>query len=157
MEPGLTRYELRLDGAVRLFLDRDPSDVAGFAGRGDVRVPVIEADGRRRSLDGWEPLTWRGSAGSVERGPGFRYEMESGASDVIGGIVPGSDPLPVLVSPGIASADGPIFPATLGGQEELDPVAGLQFPSMIPNAPFIVLSRPRSSNGPPRSRSRASS
>ena len=69
--------------------------------------------------------------------------MESGASDVIGGIVPGSDPLPVLVSPGIASADGPIFPATLGGQElELDPVAGaLQFPSMIPNAPFIVLSR----------------
>jgi hypothetical protein len=90
-------------------------------------------------------MTWRGSAGRVEaEGTGARYEMESGASDVVGGIVPTSDPLPVLVSPGIASPGGPIFQATLGGQElQLDPVVGaIQFPSMIPNAPFIVLSGP---------------
>ena len=145
MEPGPARYELSLDAAVRLFsitihrTSLDSPDEVTF------EVRSIEADGEAISLEGWEPLTWRGSAGSVEpEGAGVRYEMESGASDVIGGIVPGSDPLPVLVSPGIASADGPIFPATLGGQElELDPVAGaLQFPSMIPNAPFIVLSGP---------------
>jgi hypothetical protein len=142
---GLTRYELALDAAVRLLsitihrTSLDSPDEVTF------EVRSIEADGEPISLEGWEPLTWRGSAGSVEpEGAGVRYEMESGASDVIGGIVPGSDPLPVLVSPGIASADGPIFPATLGGQElELDPVVGaLQFPSMIPNAPFIVLSGP---------------
>lgn len=145
VDPGLARYELRLDAAVRLFsitihrTSLDSPDEVTF------EVQTIEADGEAISLEGWEPLTWRGSAGSVEpESAGVRYEMESGASDVIGGIVPSSDPLPVLVSPGIASADGPIFPATLGGQElELDPVAGaLQFPSMIPNAPFIVLSGP---------------
>ncbi len=70
--------------------------------------------------------------------------MESGASDVIGGLVPTSDPLPVLVSPGIASPGGPMFQVTLGGQElQLDPVVGaIQFPSMIPNQPFIVMSGP---------------
>ncbi len=145
VEPGLARYELSLDAAVRLFsitihrTSLDSPDEVTF------EVRSIEADGEAISLEGWEPLTWRGSAGSVEpEGAGVRYEMESGASDVIGGIVPGSDPLPALVSPGIAAADGPIFPATLGGQElELDPVVGaLQFPSMIPNAPFIVLSGP---------------
>jgi putative ABC transport system permease protein len=145
VEPGLAHYDLGLDAAVRLFsitihrTSLDSPDEVTF------EVGSIEADGEAISLDGWEPLTWRGSAGSVEpEGAGVRYEMESGASDVIGGIVPGSEPLPVLVSPGIASVDGPIFPATLGGQElELDPVAGaLQFPSMIPNAPFMVLSGP---------------
>jgi hypothetical protein len=145
VEPGPARYELGLDAAVRLFsitihrTSLDSPDEVTF------EVGSIDADGEAISLEGWEPLTWRGSAGSVEpEGAGVRYEMESGASDVIGGIVPRSDPLPVLVSPGVASVDGPIFPATLGGQElELDPVVGaLQFPSMVPNAPFIVLSGP---------------
>ena len=145
VQPGLATYELPLDGAMRLLsitihrASRDSPDEVTF------EIRSVEADGEAFSLDGWEALTWRGSSGSVEvEGAGARYEMESGVSDVIGGIVPGSDPLPVLVSPGVASPGGPIFPATLGGQElELDPVVGaLQFPSMIPNAPFIVLSGP---------------
>jgi hypothetical protein len=145
VEPGLTTYELALDGVVRLLsitihrTSLDAPDEVTF----DMRS--IEADGASLSLEGWEPLTWRGSAGSVElEGAGVRYEMESGASDVIGGIVPGSRPLPALVSPGIASPGGPVFRATLGGQGiELDPVVGaFQFPSMIPNAPFIVVSGP---------------
>jgi putative ABC transport system permease protein len=145
IEPDLATYELALDGSVRLFsitihrTSLDSPDEVTF------EIGSVDVDGEAISLDGWEPLTWRGSAGSVEiEGTGARYEMESGASDVIGGLVPGSDPLPVLVSPGVASPGGPIFPATLGGQElELDPVMGaFQFPSMIPNAPFIVLSGP---------------
>jgi len=142
---GEATYELDLDGADRLFsitisrTSLDSPDEVTF------EISSIEADGEPLSLAGWQPMTWRGSAGTVEaEGTGARYEMESGASDVIGGIVPSSDPLPVLVSPGIASPGGPLFQATLGGQEfQLDPVVGaLQFPSMIPNAPFIVLSGP---------------
>lgn len=145
IEPGLSTYEMPLDGSVRLLsitihrTSLDAPDEVTFT------IGSVMADGEAVSLEGWEPLTWRGSGGSVEaEGSGVRYEMDSGASDVIGGIVPPSGPLPVLVSPAIASADGPIFPATLGGQEtQLEPVAqALQFPSMIPNAPFIVMSAP---------------
>jgi len=145
VERGAATYELQLDAAVRLFsitIHRTSLDTADEV---TFEIRSIEADGGALSLMGWEPLTWRGSAGSVEaEGAGVRYEMESGASDVIGGIVPHSDPLPVLISPGIASPGGPIFHAALGGQElELDPVVGaFQFPSMIPNQPFVVLSAP---------------
>jgi hypothetical protein len=143
VELGVATYELSLVDIVRLLsvtihrTSLDAPDEVTF------EIRSIAADGEPLSLEGWEPLTWRGSAGSVDlQGSGVRYEMESGASDVIGGIVPGSDPVPVLVSPGIASTGGPVFTATLGGQRlELDPVVGaFQFPSMIPNAPFIVLS-----------------
>jgi putative ABC transport system permease protein len=143
IEPGLATYEMPLEGAVRLLsitihrTSLDAPDEVTF------ELPSIASDGEQVSLDGWEPLTWRGSAGTVEpEGSGVRYEMDSGASDVIGGIVPGSDPLPVLVSPSIAGPGGPVFPASLGGQDvELDPVAGaIQFPSMLPNQPFIVMS-----------------
>jgi hypothetical protein len=145
VEPGSATYEMPLDGAVRLFsitisrTSLDSPDEVRF------EIRSIAADGEPLSLAGWQPLTWRGSTGTVEpEGTGVRYDMESGASDVLGGIVPTSDPLPVLVSPGVASAGGPLFQATLGGQElQLDPVVGaFQFPSMIPNAPFIVLSGP---------------
>ena len=143
IEPGPATYEMSLEGAARVLsitihrTSLDAPDEVTF------RISSIAADGELLSLEGWEPLTWRGSAGSVEpEGSSLRYEMESGASDVIGGIVPGSDPLPVLVSPGIAAPGGPVFPASLGGQDmQLDPVAGaVQFPSMLPNQPFIVMS-----------------
>jgi putative ABC transport system permease protein len=143
IEAGLATYEMPLEGAARLLsitihrTSLDAPDEMTF------EIPSIASDGEPVSLEGWEPLTWRGSDGTVEpEGSGIRYEMESGASDVIGGIVPGSDPLPVLVSPSIAGAGGPVFPASLGGQDmELDPVAGaIQFPSMLPNQPFIVMS-----------------
>ncbi|HWL90283.1 MAG TPA: ABC transporter permease [Actinomycetota bacterium] len=143
IEPGLASYELAIEGTVRLLsitihrTSLEAPDEATFEFRS------VAVDGEPLLLDGWEALTWRGSAGSVEHlGSDLRFEMDSGASDVIGGIVPPSDPLPVVVSPGIASPNGPVFPATLGGQEiELDPVAGaIQFPSMLPNQPFIVTS-----------------
>ena len=143
IQDGPATYDFAMDGAVRLLsitihrTSLESPDEVTF------HIPSVSADGQALSLSGWEPLTWRGSAGTVTaEGSGIRYDMESGASDVIGGIVPASDPLPVLTSFDIASAGGPTFEATLGGQEtELNPVANaLQFPSMIPNSPFIVLS-----------------
>jgi putative ABC transport system permease protein len=143
VEAGAAGYEMPIDGAVRLLSITIHRTSLDSPDEGTFEISSIAADGEPLSLEGWEALTWRGSAGSVEpEGSGVRYRMISGASDVVGGIVPGSDPLPVLVSPGVASAGGPIFPAALGGQDmELEPVAGaIQFPSMIPNAPFIVVS-----------------
>ncbi len=143
VDTGLATYELSIDGAVRLLSITIHRTSLDAPDEGTFLISSIAADGAPLSLDGWEALTWRGSTGSVHAvGSGVRYEMTSGASHVIGGIVPGSDPLPVLVSPSIASPGGPVFPAALGGQDmELDPVAGaIQFPSMIPNEPFIVVS-----------------
>ncbi|HEX6400577.1 MAG TPA: FtsX-like permease family protein, partial [Actinomycetota bacterium] len=146
IEPGAAAYSFAVGGATRLLsitihrtsLDAPPEGSFTFAS--------VEADGQPIPLDTWEPLTWRGSQGAVEPGSGggVTYRMESGASDVIGGLVPESDPVPVIVSPAVATAEGPNFIVTLGGQDvEVDPVAqALQFPSVIPNAPFIVISAP---------------
>jgi len=143
VEAGAASYEMPIDDAVRLLSITIHRTSLDSPDEGTFEISSVAADGEPLSLEGWEALTWRGSTGSVQQeGSGVRYEMTSGASDVIGGIVPGSDPLPVLVSPGVALAGGPIFPVALGGQDmQLDPVAGaIQFPSMIPNAPFIVVS-----------------
>jgi putative ABC transport system permease protein len=143
VEAGAATYEMSMDGAVRLLSITIHRTSLDSPDEGTFEISSVAADGEPLSLEGWEALTWRGSTGSVRpEGSGVRYEMTSGASDVIGGIVPGSDPLPVLVSPGVATPGGPVFPAALGGQDtELDPVAGaIQFPSLIPNAPFIVVS-----------------
>ena len=150
IEPGVATYEMQIEGAVRLLsitihrTSLEAPDEATFD------FTTITVDDRERCRwTGGSPLTWRGSAGSVEPvGSGLRFEMDSGASDVIGGIVPRvrSPPRPRL--PRLASSTGPVFPSTLGGQQfELDPVAtATQFPSMLPNAPFIVRPAPRCSN-----------
>ena len=143
VEAGAARYEMPIDASVRLLSITIHRTSLDAPDEGTFEISSVAADGKALSLADWEALTWRGSSGSVEPdGSGVRYEMISGASDVIGGIVPPSDPLPALVSPGIASAGGPVFPVALGGQDtQLDPVVGaLQFPSLIPNAPFIVVS-----------------
>ena len=143
VEAGAARYEMPIEAAVRLLSITIHRTSLDSPDEGTFVISSVAADGEALSLADWEALTWRGSRGSTEPdGSGVRYEMISGASDVIGGIVPPSDPLPALVSPAIAAPGGPVFPVALGGQDtELDPVAGaFQFPSLIPNAPFIVVS-----------------
>ena len=142
---GTATYDFPIEGAARLLsvtIHRTSLETPLGA---TIRFASISVDGEPLPLDGWNALTWRGSAGSVEPdGGGLRYRMESGASDIVGGIVPGSPPLPALVSPAIATPSGPNFHVTLGGQDvELDPVAqAIQFPSLIPNQPFVVVSGP---------------
>jgi hypothetical protein len=143
--PGTSTYELPIEDAARLLsitIHRTSLEAPLGA---TFEIVSVAVDGRPIPLEGWEPLTWRGSGGTVEpEGTGIRYRMDAGASDVIGGVVPGSEPLPALVSPAVASSDAPNFVVTLGGQDvQLDPVAqAIQFPSVIPNAPFIVVSGP---------------
>jgi hypothetical protein len=142
---GASTYDFSIDGAERLLsitIHRPTLEApltATFA------IGSVTIDGDPLAIEEWQPLTWRGSEGTVEpAGTGVTYRMDSGASDVIGGLSPPSGPIPVVVSPAIASAGGPNFVVTLGGQEvELEPVAqALQFPAVIPNAPFIVVSAP---------------
>ena len=143
--PGRSTYAFQIDGGARLLsITIHRTSLEAPLGSAFL-LSSVSVDGTAIPLEGWEALTWRGSTGSVEPDAGgIRYDMDSGASEVIGGLVPPSDPLPTLVSPAVASASGPNFFVTLGGQRvELDPVAqAIQFPSVVPNAPFIVLSGP---------------
>ena len=111
VEPGLARYELR-PGRRRAVCSRSRSTGRRWTAPDEVTFEIrsIEADGEALSLEGWEPLTWRGSAGSVEpEGSGVRYEMDSGASDVIGGH-----------RPELRSSPGPGLPRDrLGGRSDL--------------------------------------
>jgi putative ABC transport system permease protein len=145
IEAGTTTYDLPIEGAERLLsltIHRPTLEAplsATFA------IASVTVDGDPVPIEEWRPLTWRGSTGTVEpAGTGITYRMDSGASDVIGGLAPPSRPMPVVVSPAVATAGGPNFVVTLGGQlVELEPVAqALQFPAVIPNAPFIVVSAP---------------
>ena len=129
-------------------VDHDPSDLAGRARRGRPssfsRSPSTAS---RSSLDGLGAAdVARQRRLRRARGRPGLVRDDSGASDVIGGIVPR---VRSPARPGLPRhrlhRTGPVFPATLGGQElELDPVASaIQFPSMLPNAPFIVRPAPR--------------
>ena len=145
IEPGARTYAFAIDGATRLLSITIQRTSLEAPFESSFRLRSLEVDGRAVALDDWQPLTWRGSSGEVSaESSGIRYLMHSGASNVIGGVVPSSEPLPAIVSPGVASAGGPVFPASLGGEDvQLDPVVGaFQFPSLIPNAPFVVVSGP---------------
>ena len=142
---GQARYAFPVQGAARLLSITLHRTSLNAALEATFTVRSVDADGAPIEIDAWEPLTWRGSAGTVEPlSNGLSYRMEAGASEVVGGLIPPSDPIPVVVSPGVATAGGPTFVVTLGGQDvEVDPVVqALQFPSVIPNAPFIVASAP---------------
>ncbi|HEY7668409.1 MAG TPA: ABC transporter permease [Actinomycetota bacterium] len=143
---GTASYDLPLDGAERLLsitlyaettLDL-PFDLS-------VTFLAADVDGTPLPLDTWEPITWRGSDGTLEPvASGVRYDFHPGAGNVVGGISPAAPPLPTLVSTGVSAGGRAPFPVTLGGLHlELDPVAvASQFPSNVPNAPFVVVSAP---------------
>ncbi|MFN8232884.1 MAG: ABC transporter permease [Actinomycetota bacterium] len=146
IEEGVAGYDLPIDGAERLLsitLYAETTLDLPF----DLSVAFAEADvdGTPLPLDAWEPITWRGSEGTLEpEGAGYRYDFHPGAGNVVGGITPASPPLPALVSTNVASGQGDVIPVTLGGLHlELDRVAvATQFPSNVPNAPFVVVSAP---------------
>jgi hypothetical protein len=146
LEEGTAAYDLPIDGAERLLsitLYAETTLDLSF----DLSVTFHEADvdGTPIPLETWEPITWRGSDGTLEpEGDGFRYDFHPGAGNVVGGVTPAAPPLPALVSTNVASQQDDVFPVTLGGLHlELDRVAvASQFPSNVPNAPFVVVSGP---------------
>lgn len=110
-----------------------------------IDVASADIDGAPLPLGGWEPLTWRGSGGTLQpEGSGYRFDVQTGAGSVIAGLVPRPEALPALVSSSVATAVGDRFTVTLGSQQiELRRIATAeQFPSVVPNAPFVVVSAP---------------
>jgi ABC-type lipoprotein release transport system permease subunit len=95
------------------------------------------------ALEGWEPLTWRGSGGVIRpTGGGVNVSITPGAGSVVGLIAPPSPPIPALVSPEVARSQGQDFHATLGGQRlAFHGVAIAEhFPSIAGD--FVVVSTP---------------
>ena len=79
VELGLATYELDLDGAVRLFSITIHGPRSTPPTRSTFEISSIDADGQPLSLAGWQPLTWRGSAGTVQAGgpaPSTRWNRE---------------------------------------------------------------------------------
>ena len=110
-----------------------------------IGIDDAQIDGVPLALDGWEPLTWRGSTGELEpEGDGYRFRIQIGAGRVVAGLVPHPTAMPALLSESLAASVGETFTVTLGGQQiELRQVAtAVQFPSAVPNSPFLVVSAP---------------
>ena len=110
-----------------------------------VLVHDLSADRRPIPIGRWTPLVWRGSDGSVrDDREGVLVTVEPGAGDVVGGILPPSEPLPALVAPELGEQLGPTFEASLGPHRvELRVAAEARaFPTITPGAGFAVLSAP---------------
>jgi hypothetical protein len=107
-----------------------------------IAITSADIDGAPLPLDGWVPLTWRGSGGRLApAGDGYRFDVQIGAGRVFAGLIPKPATLPALLSTTVAAQVDDTFTVTLGGQQiELHQVAeATQFPSAIPNSPFIVV------------------
>jgi putative ABC transport system permease protein len=102
-------------------------------------IGTIAADGTTLDLSGFEPMSWRGSSGVLE---GTDLHVTRGSGIVVGGLVPRSAPMPVLVSDAVARQEGASFPLTLGSQQfQVRRVAtATTFPTVLPNGPFVVIS-----------------
>ncbi len=107
----------------------------------------VEMAGQPLSIEAWEPITWRSSQGTLkpdgDGGPTI-YTMSPGAGNVIGGIWPAPPDLPAMISENWGSPVNTPFDVGVAGQSTtVHPFASAnQFPSLVPNAPFVVVSAP---------------
>lgn len=142
LHPGGGSYTIDLQGAARLLsVSLLNSDGVGLPFDFTLGVPSLAADGQALDLDAFEPMSWRGSSGELD---GSDLHITRGSGAVVGGLVPRSDALPVLVSGSVADQEGATFPITLGSQQfEVRRVAEAStFPTILPNGPFLVVSGP---------------
>ena len=143
---GRGTYRIPLSSGTRLLSITFLGDTSlDLPFRFTVGIGVADVDGIPLPLDGWEPLTWRGSTGELEpEGGGYRFRIQIGAGKVVAGLVPHPTAMPALLSDSLAASVGETFTVTLGGQQiELRQIAtAVQFPSAVPNSPFLVVSAP---------------
>lgn len=116
--------------------------VGGLARSIPVTFRGVALDGTTIDLSGWQALRWRGSDAELTSADGLEVAIDPGAGHVVGGIAPAAEPLPVLVSPGVASSQSSVFLATIGGQllEFRQVALATSFPSVAGD--FVVVSGP---------------
>ncbi|MGZ5296076.1 MAG: FtsX-like permease family protein [Actinomycetota bacterium] len=140
---GLGTYRIPLVPGTRLLsISLQADTLLDLPFRFPITIDHADIDGTPLPLDGWVPLTWRGSGGRfASTADGFRFDVQIGAGRVFAGLIPRPPAMPALLSTSVAAQVDDTFTVTLGGQRiELHQVAeATQFPSAIPNSPFIVV------------------
>jgi hypothetical protein len=140
---GSGTYRIPLASGTRLLsISLQADTTLDLPFRFPLKIANADIDGAPLPLDEWVPLTWRGSGGHfVSTADGFRFDVQIGAGRVFAGLIPRPAAMPALVSTTVAAQVEDTFTVTLGGQKiELHQVAvATQFPSAIPNSPFIVV------------------
>ena len=140
---GAGTYRIPLEPGTRLLSITFQADTSlDLPFRFPIAISQADIDGTPLSFEGWIPLTWRGSGGKlVSTADGYRFDVQIGAGRVFAGLIPRPAPMPVLVSTNVGSQVDDTFTVTLGSQQiELHQIAvATQFPSIIPNAPFLVV------------------
>jgi putative ABC transport system permease protein len=142
LRAGGGSYTMDIHGAARLLsVSLLNSDGVELPFEFTLGVRSLAADGQALGPDSFEPMSWRGSTGEWD---GSDLRITRGSGTVVGGLVPRSDPLPVLVSDSVAQQEGQTFPVTLGSQQfQARRVAeATTFPTVLPNGPFVVVSGP---------------
>ena len=116
--------------------------VGGLASSIPVTFRDVALGGGSIDVSGWQALRWRGSDAELTSADGLKVAIDPGAGHVVGGIAPPAAPLPVLVSPGVASSQSSVFLATIGGQllEFRRVAVATSFPSVAGD--FVVVSGP---------------
>lgn len=140
LRAGSGAYVMDLGGSARLLsLSLINGDSVDLPFEFTLGIGDISADGRALDLTEFEPMSWRGSSGELE---GSDLHVTRGSGTVVGGLVPRSAPLPVLVSDEVGQVLGDTFPVTLGSQQfQARRVAvATTFPTVLPNGPFVVVS-----------------
>jgi putative ABC transport system permease protein len=139
--------QLRLDlggtGARLLSITFQAATGTDLPSKIPIQIARTELDGAPVDLRTWVPITWSGSQGRVlPNGDGIQYIFSPGVGNVVGGIEPPSEPLPALVSDGVAGQVGSDFTVLLAGQQiPIRTIAtASQFPSALPNGPFLAVS-----------------
>jgi FtsX-like permease family protein len=110
-----------------------------------IRFALVEAASPTGStevlLTGWTALQWRQSSGTAVAGDGFTG-LIAGTGDVVAGVVPPDETLPVIASSDVVGFAGRRFDANIGGEQFsvhiVDTVPG--FPGIPTGQPFIVVS-----------------
>ena len=140
LRAGTGTYVMDLGGSARLLsVSLINGDGVDLPFEFTLGIGDISADGRALDLAEFEPMSWRGSSGELE---GSDLHVTRGSGTVVGGLVPRSAPLPVLVSDEVGQALGETFPVTLGSQQfQARRIAvATTFPTVLPNGPFVVVS-----------------
>lgn len=129
-----------LEGASLLSLTLREQSAEG-PDEASVLIRSINGQAAAPILETWEPLRFRGSTATLRPREDGSVELRvrSGVGHVLGGVAPPMEPLPALVSPGIADSQADVFEATIGGQllEFREVALAEHFPT-VPKDFFVV-------------------